>query len=54
MTTPGDEVGRRRASAGAWPQLCDLEAVARDDEGFSAGNTVKDLSPVVAQLSNGG
>ncbi len=53
MTTPGDEIGRGRASAGAWPQLCDLEAVAGDDKDLSAGNAVKDLSPVVAQLSNG-
>jgi len=53
MTTPSDQVCRRRASASAWPQLRDLGAVTRDDEGLTAGNTVKDLSSVVAEFSNG-
>ncbi len=53
MASTRDEIGWRRASAGTWPQLGDLSSIASDDKGFAAGDAIKDLSPMVAQLSNG-
>lgn len=52
MATPGDQVCRRRTSAGTWPQLRHLGAVAGDDENLAARDAVEDLSPVVAKLAN--
>lgn len=53
MATSRDELCRRRAPAGTGPQLGNLGAVARDNENLAACDSVEDLSPVVAQLSNG-
>lgn len=53
MASSSDEIGRRRTPAGTRSQLGDLFAIAGDNESLTAHHSVEDLSPVVAQLSDG-